>query len=55
MAEHVDVLRRKIENLRGTRDLLPPRLLSGQVPLVAENGSQFNLVLESNLLYYRIP
>jgi type I restriction enzyme S subunit len=33
MAEYVDVLRRKIENLRATRDLLLPRLLSGRIAL----------------------
>lgn len=33
MAEQIDTLRRKIQNLRHTRDLLLPRLLSGQVSL----------------------
>ena len=33
MAEQVHVLRRKAQNLRRTRDLLLPRLLSGQIEL----------------------
>jgi type I restriction enzyme S subunit len=31
--EMIEVLRLKIQNLRGTRDLLLPRLLSGQVEI----------------------
>jgi type I restriction enzyme S subunit len=33
MAEHIHTLQRNIQNLRRTRDLLLPRLLSGQVHL----------------------
>jgi type I restriction enzyme S subunit len=33
MAEQIHALHRKIQNLRRTRDLLLPRLLSGQVEL----------------------
>jgi type I restriction enzyme S subunit len=33
MAEETHTLRRQIHNLRQTRDLLLPRLLSGQVEL----------------------
>ena len=33
MAEQIHTLQRQIQNLRRTRDLLLPRLLSGQVPL----------------------
>lgn len=33
MAEHIHMLQRQIQNLRNTRDLLLPRLLSGQVQL----------------------
>jgi type I restriction enzyme S subunit len=33
MAEQIHTLQRQIQNLRKTRDLLLPRLLSGQIPL----------------------
>jgi len=33
MAEQIHTLQRQIQNLRRTRDLLLPRLLSGQVEL----------------------
>ena len=33
MAEQIHTLQRQIQNLRRTRDLLLPRLLSGQVNL----------------------
>jgi type I restriction enzyme S subunit len=33
MAEQIHTLQRQIQNLRQTRDLLLPRLLSGQVEL----------------------
>src|SRR5437016_3303941 len=33
MADRIDVLQREIQNLRRTRDLLLPRLLSGQIML----------------------
>jgi type I restriction enzyme S subunit len=36
MAEQIHALRRRIQNLRRTRDLLLPRLLSGQVELKTE-------------------
>jgi type I restriction enzyme S subunit len=35
MAEQVIALQRKIQNLRRTRDLLLPRLLSGQIDVEA--------------------
>jgi type I restriction enzyme S subunit len=35
MEEQIDVLQRRIQNLRRTRDLLLPRLLSGQVEVAA--------------------
>ena len=39
MAETHEVLTAKIENLRRTRDLLLPRLLSGQVAVDALSGA----------------
>jgi len=38
IVEEIDTLANKIENLRRTRDLLLPRLLSGQIPLSEEVG-----------------
>ncbi len=38
MAEHAHTLHRQIHNLRWTRDLLLPRLLSGQLHLEGGNG-----------------
>ena len=43
MAEQIHALHRKIQNLRRTRDLLLPRLLSGQVELAPSNGKETNL------------
>lgn len=40
MAEQIHTLQRQIQNLRRTRDLLLPRLLSGQVHLPAVEGSE---------------
>lgn len=33
MAEQIHTLQRQIQNLRSTRDLLLPRLLSGQIEI----------------------
>jgi type I restriction enzyme, S subunit len=41
--DELGVLSRKIQNLRRTRDLLLPRLLSGQVELDKSNGKETNL------------
>jgi type I restriction enzyme S subunit len=41
--EEVDTLQRQIRNLRRTRDLLLPRLLSGQVELAQSNGEEMIL------------
>ena len=38
MVEQIHTLQRQVHNLRGTRDLVLPRLLSGQVDLGANNG-----------------
>ena len=38
MAEQIDALHRKIQNLRRTRDLLLPRLLSGQISLTTKEN-----------------
>lgn len=38
MAEQIHILQRQTQNLRRTRDLLLPRLLSGQIRAVAESG-----------------
>ena len=40
MEEQIHTLQRQIQNLRRTRDLLLPRLLSGQVHLPAVEGSE---------------
>ena len=39
MAEQIHTLQRQIQNLRRTRDLLLPRLLSGQVAVNAISGA----------------
>jgi type I restriction enzyme, S subunit len=39
----IHTLQRQIQNLRRTRDLLLPRLLSGQVELAPSNGKETNL------------
>ena len=39
MAEQIHTLQRQIQNLRRTRDLLLPRLLSGQVPVDSNEGA----------------
>jgi len=38
MAEQIHILQRQIQNLRRTRDLLLPRLLSGQIDLSKGNA-----------------
>ena len=43
MAEQLLALQRQIQNLRRTRDLLLPRLLSGQVELAASKSKETNL------------
>ena len=43
MAEQIHALHRKIQNLRRTRDLLLPRLLSGNVELVPSKAKEATL------------
>lgn len=58
MSEEIIALKKRITNLRRTRDLLLPRLLSGHLSLdVSEVGqrSRFRVVAESNLGHPRNP